>query len=71
MNRRLDEKTAERVHIALLTKAAFDRATALEFARLSHVDPHLARRVLSCEPRQVRQQASLFVAGPDRRHSVR
>jgi hypothetical protein len=71
MNRRLDEKTAERVHIALLTKAAFDRASALEFARLSGVDSKLARLVLSREPAKVRQQPSLFVPGPDRRNFAR
>lgn len=71
MNRRTDEKTAERIHIALLTQAAFDVATALEFARLSGVQARLAELVLSREPGRVRQQASLFVPAPDRRSCVR
>jgi hypothetical protein len=71
MNRRIDEKTAERMHIALLTKAAFDRAAAFEFTRLSGVDERLAVAVLTREPGRVRQQPSFFVAGPDRRRWTR
>ncbi len=67
MNRRLDEKTAERINLALLTRAAFDAPTARTYARLSGLPAPLVDTVFGRPPGQVRQQHTYFLPGSDRR----
>lgn len=67
MNRRNNDNTAERIDLALLTKAAFDTTAALRFAGLSGLDTALVASVLARAPDRIRQQASYFAPRPDRR----
>ena len=71
MNRRIDEKTAERINLALLTRAAFDPYTALTYARLSGLPLNLVDAVFERAPAQVRQQRSFFLPATDRRMAAR
>ena len=67
MTRRIDHKTAERINLALLTRAAFDPPTARTYARLSGLPDLLVETVLERPSRLVRQQYTLFLPGSDRR----
>ena len=71
MNRRIDEKTAERINLALLTRAAFDPHTALTYSRLTGLALDLVQRVFSRPANQVRQQRSFFLPSNDRRINPR
>ena len=71
MNRRIDEKTAERINLALLTRAAFDPYTALTYARLSGLSLNLVDAVFERAPSRVRQQRSFFLPATDRRVASR
>lgn len=67
MNRRIDEKTAERINLALLTRAAFDPHTALTYSRLTGLQLDLVQQVFARPPSQIRQQRSFFLPSKDRR----
>lgn len=71
MERRIDDTTAERINIALLTRAAFDMHTALTFATLSGLARDFAEHVLTRPPAQIRHYPSLFLLPPDRRRCAR
>jgi hypothetical protein len=71
MDRRIDALTAERISIALLTRAAFDADTARTFSELSGLPAPLVARVFARAPQAVRQHRSLFIKPPDRRQSPR
>jgi hypothetical protein len=71
MDRRIDEITAERINIALLTRAAFDMRTALTFATLSGLKHEFAEDVLSRPPAQIRHYPTMFLLPPDRRRCAR
>lgn len=71
MNRRIDEKTAERINLALLTRAAFDRRTALTYSRLTGLCLDLVQQVFARPLSQIRQHRSFFLPSSDRRSSPR
>lgn len=71
MNRRTDEKTADRINLALLTRAAFDTPAALRFARISGLDTILVEGVFARDLHEIRQQVSYFVPKSDRRTNPR
>ena len=71
MERRLDETTAERINIALLTRAAFDMHTALTFATLSGLKQEFAEGVLARPATEIRHYPSMFLLPPDRRRHPR
>jgi hypothetical protein len=55
MNRRTDDKTAEKVRMALLTGAAFDRAAAERYAQIAGIAAVLIDDVLERPAHCVRQ----------------
>lgn len=55
MNRRTDLKTAEKIRMTLLTKAAFERAAAEQYARIAGVPEELIADILDRAGRQIRQ----------------
>lgn len=71
MTRRMNEKTADRINLALLTRAAFDTLTAARFARISGLDAALVDSVFARAPHEIRQQVSYFVPKSDRRINPR
>ena len=71
MNRCIDEKTAERIDLALLTRAAFDLYRALTYARLSGLSMELVNKVFERAPSCVRQQRSFFLPTTERRVTMR
>jgi hypothetical protein len=71
MERRTDESTAERINIALLTRAAFDMHTALTFATLSGLEQEFVEDVLTRPKAELRHYPSMFLLPPDRRRHPR
>lgn len=71
MNRRIDEKTAERINLALLTRAAFDRHTALTYSRLTGLRVDLVQQVFARPVAEIRQHRSFFLPSSDRRANPR
>jgi hypothetical protein len=71
MERRTDERTAEKIYIALLTRAAFDQHTAITFARLAGLAQELVDSILARPPSHLRHYPSLFLLPPDRRQHSR
>jgi hypothetical protein len=71
MERRIDETTAERINIALLTRAAFDMHTALTFATLSGLKQEFAEGVLTRPAAELRHYPTMFLLPPDRRRTPR
>ena len=71
MNRRIDEKTAERIDLALLTRAAFDLYRALIYARLSGPSMELVNTVFERAPSCVRQHRTFFLPATERRVTMR
>lgn len=67
----MNEKTADRINLALLTRAAFDTLKAVRFARISGLDTALVDSVFARQPHEIRQQASYFVPQSDRRRNPR
>jgi len=65
MDRRIDEKTADRINQALLTRAAFDTPAALRFAHLSGLATALVTGVFARAPQRVRPH--MASCAPDRR----
>lgn len=67
MSRRTDVNTAERISVALLTRAAFGVGTALNYAELSGLPKRLVCEVLSRPQSDVRAYSALLMAPADRR----
>ena len=59
--------TAERVSVALLTRAAFGVGTALNYAELSGIPKRLICEVLARPLAQVRSYTAMLVPDADRR----
>lgn len=73
MNRRVDQRTAELVDIALLTRAAFEQDVAHRYAGIAGVPDMLAQEVFARPPHKVRKPTLGSYAGAtdDRRRSPR
>ena len=73
MNRRTDQKTAELVDIALLTRAAFQQDAAHRYAGIAGLPDALTREVLARPPDKVRKPTASNYSGAaqDRRRSPR
>jgi len=67
MNRRADTSTAEKLHIALLTKEAFGLEAAERYMRFSGLDPRQLNDVLARAAEKRRAATALGNAHPDRR----
>lgn len=67
----MDQITAERVDIALLTRTAFDEAAAYTYAMLSGIATYLIRDVLSRPVTCLRQQVGLSGGTVERRKAPR
>lgn len=63
MNRRTDQKTAELVDIALLTRAAFQQDAAHRYAGVAGLPDSLTQEVLSRPPDKVRKPTLSSFAG--------
>lgn len=70
MNRRVDEKTAELVEMALLTKAAFGSHLARRYVQIKNADSQLMREILARPTSQTRNRSSAFCVNCEgrRRH---
>lgn len=55
MNRRTDDNTAEKIRMALLTRVAFTRPAAQQYAKIAGVPEPLIVEVLERAVNQVRQ----------------
>lgn len=71
MNRRVDEITAEKVSVALLTKAAFGVGPALSYAELAGLPAGLMEEVLARPIGSVREYTPMLVTQGDRRAAPR
>lgn len=73
MNRRVDQRTAELVDIALLTRAAFEQDAAHRYAGIAGVPDSLAQEVFERPPHKVRKATLGSYAGAtiDRRRFPR
>jgi hypothetical protein len=71
MDRRRDSNTAEKIDMALLTKAAFDLRTALTYAALAGLKQSFILAVFARGPQHVRQYQSAFLRTTDRRTTTR
>lgn len=73
MNRRTDQKTAELVDIALLTRAAFQHDVAHRYAGIAGLPDSLTQEVLARPPDKVRKPTLSSYAGAtmDRRRHPR
>ncbi len=70
MTRRHDAKTAEKVDMALLTRAAFEKTTAERYAAIAGLPAQLVDEVFARPANSTRQYSSLSTAShhkPDRR----
>ncbi len=59
MTRRYDSKTAEKVDMALLTRAAFEKTTAERYATIAGLPNELIEQVFARPPNSTRQYSSL------------
>lgn len=71
MTRRSDTNTAEKVSIALLTRAAFGRDAGLRNALLSGLEATLVTDVFGREKRKLRKDVQGVNVVPDRRLTKR
>lgn len=71
MTRRLDEYTAEKVAVALLTRAAFGESTAYTYAELAGIPARLIDDVLTRPVGRLREYSSMLLPQPDRRNGSR
>lgn len=71
MSRRVDETTADRISVALLTRAAFGVGTALNYAELSGLPKPLVCEVLARPLSEVRAYSALLMSQNDRRSYAR
>lgn len=69
MTRRADYDTAERVSLALLTRAAFGADVGLRTADRLHVPSYLVRTVFSRFPKDTRIDIAGAAGGTDRRRT--
>ena len=60
MTRRYDSKTAEKVDMALLTRAAFEKRTAERYASIAGLPSGLIDQVFTRTPDSTRQYSSLL-----------
>ena len=67
MNRRTDTSTAEKLHIAMLTKEAFGVEAAERYLRFSGLDPRQLDAVLARAAEHRRAATALGNSHPDRR----
>ncbi|CAN7706255.1 hypothetical protein LJR289_005758 [Pseudoduganella sp. LjRoot289] len=71
MSRRVDVTTAEKISVALLTRAAFGIGTALNYAELSGLSKPLICAVLARPLSDVRTYTALLTGQNDRRGHAR
>jgi hypothetical protein len=71
MNRRKDSWTAEKVDMGLLTRAAFNTASALRYAVLAGLRREFFTEILERPADRVRQYQSAFARINDRRTNAR
>ncbi len=71
MTRRIDDYTAEKVAVALLTRAAFGEGTAYTYAELAGIPSRLIDDVLGRPQGQLREYSSMLMPPPDRRNGNR
>lgn len=70
MDRRRDSITAEKIDVALLTKAAFDIRTALTYSVLAGLRQSFILAVFARGPQHVRQYQSAFSRTTNRRSAA-
>jgi hypothetical protein len=71
MTRRLDDFTAEKVAVALLTRAAFGEGTAYTYAELAGIPSRLINDVLERPVGHLREYSTMLLPQPDRRSGNR
>ncbi|QYF92649.1 hypothetical protein KY495_18195 [Massilia sp. PAMC28688] len=73
MNRRTDQKTAELVDIAVLTRAAFQQHAAQRYAGEAGLPDSLTQEIFSRPPGKIRKPSAAVYDGaiPDRRRAAR
>jgi len=71
MTRRQDQRTAEQVSLALLTRAAFGADAGLQYALHAGVPPVLINRVFARPVSCIRHDVQCFELKPDRRQHTR
>jgi hypothetical protein len=71
MTRRLDDYTAEKVAVALLTRAAFGEGTAYTYAELAGIPSRLINDVLERPVGRLREYSTMLLPPPDRRNGSR
>lgn len=71
MTRRLDDYTAEKVAVALLTRAAFGEGTAYTYAELAGIPARLINDILDRPVGRLREYSTVLQPSPDRRSGSR
>lgn len=71
MTRRLDDYTAEKVAVALLTRAAFGDGTAYTYAELAGIPARLINDILERPLGRLRIYPTILLPQPDRRNGNR
>lgn len=73
MNRRTDQKTAELVDIAVLTRAAFQQDAAQRYAGVAGLPEGLTQQIFARPPGKLRKPSAAVYIGaiPDRRRAPR
>lgn len=71
MTRRLDDYTAEKVAVALLTRAAFGEGTAYTYAELAGIPTWLINDILERPLGRLREYSTMLLPPPDRRSGNR
>lgn len=71
MTRRFDDSTAEKVAVALLTRAAFGSGTAYTYAELAGIPSRLIEEVLERPIGHLREYSPLIQPQSDRRSGGR
>jgi hypothetical protein len=71
MNRRLDNSTAEKVDMGLLTRAAFNDGAALRYAELAGLQLDMFVSIMERPANRVRQYHSASMSSKDRRSTPR
>lgn len=71
MSRRVDEQTAERVSVALLTRAAFGTGRAMNYATICGLPIPLISGVLARPLSEVRPYTTMLTPHEDRRTGAR
>jgi hypothetical protein len=71
MTRRFDDYTAEKVAVALLTRAAFGMGTACTYAELAGIPSRLIDEVLERPAGRLREYSPMLLPQSDRRSGSR